>query len=173
MTGMHFIVKGKIASYLREEGYQIGLENSLEENKELIETRKRLIDSEANAKVIKSRITKKIKKENPGLSKKEIDHLVNDELDTVTTEKSSDITITPIFNKFKITTYVSPPTARRLDPANLWPTVKHIVDGLTDCGFWIDDDWEHLEEISFKYDGINITKDSFIIKLVIEEIRGN
>ena len=32
----------------------------------------------------------------------------------------------------------------RRDPANWYPTVKHIVDGLVDAGLWPDDTPEHV-----------------------------
>lgn len=34
---------------------------------------------------------------------------------------------------------------RRRDPHNYYPTVKPIVDGLTDAGFWLDDTPEYVE----------------------------
>lgn len=37
-----------------------------------------------------------------------------------------------------------PPDRRRRDPANLYPSVKACVDGLTDAGAWADDDASHL-----------------------------
>lgn len=33
----------------------------------------------------------------------------------------------------------------RMDPANAYPAIKAIVDGLTDAGVWVDDDDAHLE----------------------------
>lgn len=33
---------------------------------------------------------------------------------------------------------------RRIDPANAYPTVKALIDGLTDAGLWADDDARHL-----------------------------
>jgi crossover junction endodeoxyribonuclease RusA len=36
-------------------------------------------------------------------------------------------------------------TNRRRDPHNYYPTVKPIVDGLTDAGFWVDDTPEYVE----------------------------
>jgi Holliday junction resolvase RusA-like endonuclease len=41
-------------------------------------------------------------------------------------------------------------TARRLDPANLAPTSKACLDGLTDAGVWLDDDSEHVVAVTFK-----------------------
>lgn len=37
-----------------------------------------------------------------------------------------------------------PPDRRRRDPANLYPSVKACVDGLTDAGVWADDDAAHV-----------------------------
>ncbi len=36
-----------------------------------------------------------------------------------------------------------PKRQARADPDNLAPTVKHLVDGLTDAGLWADDDYQH------------------------------
>lgn len=38
---------------------------------------------------------------------------------------------------------------RRLDPANLAPTAKACLDGLTDAGVWLDDDSEHVLAVTF------------------------
>ena len=35
--------------------------------------------------------------------------------------------------------------AGRFDPANAYPTVKPIIDGMTDAGVWVDDDDTHLD----------------------------
>jgi crossover junction endodeoxyribonuclease RusA len=37
------------------------------------------------------------------------------------------------------------PTKRRLDPPNFYPTVKALVDGLTDAGIWTDDNSEVIK----------------------------
>lgn len=74
------------------------------------------------------------------------------------------------FDKFKVTVTTMPPTRRRMDPANLWPTAKAIVDGLTDAEWWEDDDFKHLLEISFRYGGLSGERDTFLLKVVVEEI---
>lgn len=74
------------------------------------------------------------------------------------------------FNHFDIMVYVYPPTRRRLDPANLYPTVKHLIDGLTDAGWWEDDDWTRLRTLSFRYGGLSGEKNIFKIKMEIEEV---
>lgn len=42
------------------------------------------------------------------------------------------------------------PTKRRLDPPNFYPTVKALVDGLTDAGIWTDDNSEVIKFMTFK-----------------------
>lgn len=74
------------------------------------------------------------------------------------------------FDKFKVVVTVMPPTRRRMDPANLWPTAKAIVDGLTDAEWWEDDDFKHLLEISFRYGGLSGERDTFKVKVVVQEL---
>lgn len=74
------------------------------------------------------------------------------------------------FTRFKVTAIVYPPTRRRIDPANLWPTVKPLVDGLTDAALWPDDDFEHLIELSFRYGGLSEIKDAFRVELAVLEL---
>ena len=57
-----------------------------------------------------------------------------------------------------------------MDPPNLYPTLKALIDGLTDASWWIDDQFANLVEVSFKYGGISGEKDHFKLTLDIEEI---
>lgn len=77
------------------------------------------------------------------------------------------------FNLFEIDVKILPPTRRRLDPPNLYPTVKPILDGLTDSDLWEDDDWKHLRKLSFEYGGLSGIKDCYKIILNIKEIKEN
>ena len=43
-----------------------------------------------------------------------------------------------------VTCWVQFPTRGRADPANAYPVVKAIIDGLTDAHIWPDDDSEHV-----------------------------
>ena len=43
-----------------------------------------------------------------------------------------------------VTAYVHGRTRGRMDPANAAPTVKAVIDGLTDTRVWVDDDHAHL-----------------------------
>lgn len=73
------------------------------------------------------------------------------------------------FSKFRLMIEVYPPTRRRLDPHNLGPTVKHLIDGMTDAGWWEDDDHEHLTEVAFRYGGLSGVKDVFVFRFTMTE----
>lgn len=79
---------------------------------------------------------------------------------------------TEVFNHYTVDVFIYPPTRRRFDPPNLYPTVKHLIDGLTDSGLWEDDDWKHMKTMSFSYGGdTSGEKDVFIFELHIKEIK--
>lgn len=52
-----------------------------------------------------------------------------------------------------VTAWITYPTGGRADPANTAPTVKAIIDGLTDAGVWDDDDARHLVGPDFRRAG--------------------
>ena len=64
----------------------------------------------------------------------------------VTFSKESPCTVT-------ITIY--PPTKRRMDAPNWYPTVKALIDGLTDGGLWTDDNNEVIQSLTFKFGGLS------------------
>lgn len=72
------------------------------------------------------------------------------------------------FTKFSVDVYVYAPSKRRIDPPNLYPTVKPLIDGLTDANIWEDDDHEHMTEMTFKYGGLSTLPDMFIIDFIIK-----
>lgn len=45
-----------------------------------------------------------------------------------------------------------PKRMHRVDPPNLWPTVKPLIDGMTEAGLWIDDDSSHIRRTCFQQD---------------------
>ena len=49
-----------------------------------------------------------------------------------------------------LTVHVQYANGGRADPANAYPTVKALVDGLTDFGVLTDDDSKHLPAMTFK-----------------------
>ncbi|MGT2800687.1 hypothetical protein [Streptococcus marmotae] len=62
------------------------------------------------------------------------------------------------------------PTKRRMDPPNFYPTVKALVDGLTDAGIWSDDNHEVIRFMTFEYGGLSGVKGKYKIVIEVEEI---
>ena len=61
------------------------------------------------------------------------------------------------------------PTKRRMDPPNFYPTVKALVDGMTDAGIWTDDNHEVIKYMVFKYGGLSGLKDKYRIEIEVKE----
>lgn len=61
-------------------------------------------------------------------------------------------------------------TARRFDPANWYPTVKPLIDGLVDAGILPDDDSKHIEQVIFTHGRSQCEKGHTNIILSFEEI---
>ena len=82
------------------------------------------------------------------------------------------LNIKPVYSpdkpcKVLVTVYA--PTRRRLDPPNLYHTVKALIDGLTDANLWPDDNHEVIKEMSFRYGGGSGVPKKFKFVLEVEE----
>lgn len=53
------------------------------------------------------------------------------------------------------------------DPANAAPTVKALIDGLTDAGVWPDDDSTHVIGPTYLRDPKSTTPDHYTVRLVL------
>lgn len=160
----HHFEKAKIASYLRNLASEEGIERHPE--RDLADRRLSEIKDFAAKTLNKSRARKKMNKQ--GATEEEI----LERLDEIEQE-SGEIETTQVpfmFTHFKITLTACPPTKRRMDPPNLYPTLKALIDGLTDASWWVDDQFANLVEVSFKYGGISGEKDYFKLILDIEEV---
>ncbi|MGQ7329569.1 hypothetical protein ACTGUS_11095 [Streptococcus suis] len=62
------------------------------------------------------------------------------------------------------------PTERRMDPPNFYPTVKALVDGMTDAGIWTDDNHEVIKFMTFEYGGLSGLKDKYRIEIEVKEV---
>lgn len=71
----------------------------------------------------------------------------------------------------EVTIIVYSPTRSRLDPPNLYPTVKAIIDGMTAAGIWTDDDYKVIKKMSFAYGGLSNKKGHYKLVLEVEEVR--
>ena len=61
------------------------------------------------------------------------------------------------------------PTKRRMDPPNFYPTVKALVDGMTDAGLWTDDNHEIIKYMTFEFGGLSGLKDKYRIEIEVKE----
>jgi crossover junction endodeoxyribonuclease RusA len=70
----------------------------------------------------------------------------------------------------KIWTYS--PTKRRYDPPNFYPTVKALIDGMTDSKVWTDDNYKVIRLISFEHGGLSGNK-NYKIEFEIKEFEND
>ncbi|HEM3542655.1 hypothetical protein [Streptococcus suis] len=74
-------------------------------------------------------------------------------------------------NPCEVTVTIYSPTKSKLDPPNLYPTVKAIIDGMTDAGIWTDDNHKVIKKLSFVYGGLSKEKGHYRLVFDIEEVR--
>lgn len=76
----------------------------------------------------------------------------------------------PKFDTYKVKFVVHQPQRRWIDPPNFSPTSKAFIDGLTDAGWWDDDNLEKSLETTFVYGGLSGLKDHYIFELIIFDV---
>jgi len=163
----HFIVKGKMVAFLRETAADAFVLHHPEEHQERVRElirEQRVADERA---LKRKRMKKRLLEGKNKLSLDEVERILEEEFPII--EKSAN-DIPPLHTHFKVQVIVYPPTRRRLDPPNLYPTVKPILDGGTDAGVWLDDDFTHLLEMSFRYGGLSGLKSRWKLRLIFTEI---
>ncbi|HEL2057735.1 TPA: hypothetical protein TY768_000903 [Streptococcus suis] len=62
------------------------------------------------------------------------------------------------------------PAKTRLDPPNLYPTVKALIDGMTDAGLWLDDNHTVIKSMTFEYAGLSNLKNYYRIRIEVIDI---
>lgn len=72
-----------------------------------------------------------------------------------------------------LTAHVQYANGGRADPANAYPTVKALVDGLTDFGVLTDDDSKHLPAMTFKRAPGRCLRGWHVITLTLTEEGGD
>lgn len=79
----------------------------------------------------------------------------------------------PVFTgPVRVVVHVCPPTAQRCDPPNLYPTVKALIDGLTDASWWVDDDYKAIPVMEFRYGGKSGVRGAYRVVLTIAPVGG-
>lgn len=74
------------------------------------------------------------------------------------------------FEVAHVTAYIGYPRAGRADPGNASPVVKAVLDGLTDAGYWADDDSERVIGPDYRRDPDTKRPGVHTLRLVIEEV---
>lgn len=69
----------------------------------------------------------------------------------------------------KILVKVYPPTRSKIDPQNLYPTVKALVDGMTDAGLWSDDNHEIVKQMAFQYGGTSGRAGHYKLEIIVDD----
>lgn len=69
----------------------------------------------------------------------------------------------------KILVKVYPPTKSKIDPPNLYPTVKALVDGMTDAGLWSDDNYEIVKQMAFQYGGTSGRAKHYKLEIIVDD----
>lgn len=69
----------------------------------------------------------------------------------------------------KVIVIINPPSRRRVDPPNFYPTVKALIDGMTDAKMWTDDNAKVIKAMTFIYG--DVTKDKkYHVDILIEGV---
>lgn len=140
------------------------------EQRELAKRHLAAVQSENGWILMKKRARSKLKKGSLGTEKEINAHIEEVYALEKPVEMPADVPVQHLFKRFSVSVTVCPPTKRRLDPPNLYPTVKPLIDGLTEAGVWPDDSFDYMDEMSFRYGGVSEKADTFIIRMVIEEV---
>lgn len=76
----------------------------------------------------------------------------------------------PVFHRCKVDVGIQYPIASRADPSNTAPCVKPMLDGLTDAGWWLDDDSEHVVSVSYRRTPGKCRRGQHVFTLTITEL---
>lgn len=170
MTFKHFMQKAVMVDNLRSKSAEMGALRHPQS--ELVCKHLEDLDTERKNAAAKNRLMKSLKKDSD-ITQEEIDREVTLLESTMDAEPSltpkERSSIQPMFSHFGVNVTVCPPTRRRLDPPNLYPTIKALIDGLTDACWWSDDDFTHLLYTSFRYGGLSGEKG--VWKIALDVVR--
>lgn len=173
---VHRMVASKIVKNLRSLAAKRGIAEHDPANRALAELRYADIQEEQRQSLEKTRLVKRLNKQIKAAktpeAKLELQHELEEKLEDFE-HATSDVDrhgVEFLYHTVKVTVTVCPPTRRRIDPPNLWPTVKPLLDGLTDASWWYDDDFTHVVETSFRYGGTSGVSGQYDIILEFTEV---
>lgn len=167
---VYHYVKAKNVRTLRKLAIDAGLGLHNEEDREAVTQRVNALQERQDWQTKKSAVSKKLKKK--GLDKKEIEeHPDILAIGDKTSYEAVNAIIVPfLYKKAKVRILVGNTVNRDFDPPNLWPTVKALTDGLTDCAWWEDDNFNHLTEVSFAYGERSEEKSHYRFTVIVEPV---
>lgn len=77
----------------------------------------------------------------------------------------------PVIERCRVTASIGYPTAGRADPSNAAPTVKAVLDGITDsAGGWADDDSDHVISVAYVRGPETQRRGVYRVVIEIEEV---
>ena len=79
-------------------------------------------------------------------------------------------TLKPAYGRVRVTAGIQY-RAGRADPANAYPTIKALIDGMTDAGVWEDDSAKYLVGPDMRRVAGRPPKGTHTIAIMIEEMR--
>lgn len=169
-VAVHHYMKAKIVRTLRKLAIEAGLELHAEDKREAVQKRVHALQERQDWQTKKAAVSKKLAKK--GLSKKEIEE--HADILAIGDKTSYDVAhaveVPFLFDKARVRVLVGNTVNRDFDPPNLWPTVKALTDGLTDCAWWVDDNFKHLTEVSFGYGERSPEKGHYRFTLIVEPV---
>ena len=139
-------VKSKTALRLRQLGAREGIVHHRE--RDAAQQKYDLLMAERDVIQRKANLVKKMRK------KKMPDTEIQSAVTTLDAEHhklvpSSSIVVPYMFTTFTVDVEVSSYNKAIFDPPNFYPTVKPIIDGLTDTSWWADDNFHYLTAMTF------------------------
>lgn len=169
-VGVHHYAKAKNVRELRRVAIEAGLSLHAEADRDAVTERVRALQVRQDWQTKKANISKKLAKK--GLSKREIE--AHEDIlaigDNASYTAANAIEVPFLYERARVRVLVGNTVNRDFDPPNLWPTVKALTDGLTDCAWWVDDNFTHLVEVSFAYGEKSPEKGHFRFTLIIEPL---
>lgn len=169
-VGVHHYAKAKNVRLLRKLAIEAGLALHEENDREAVQARVHALQERQDWQTKKAAVSKKLAKK--GLSKKEIEEHPDIQAigDKTAYDAANAIEVPFLYGRARVRVLVGNTVNRDFDPPNLWPTVKALTDGLTDCAWWEDDNFNHLTEVSFSYGERSSTKGHYRFTIIVEPV---
>lgn len=169
-VAVHHYMKAKIVRNLRKLAIEAGLSLHEEKDRDAVSSRVRALQERQDWQTKKAAISKRLAKK--GLSKREIEE--HEDIQAIEDKASygaaNAIEVPFLYERARVRILVGNTVNRDFDPPNLWPTLKALTDGLTDCAWWIDDNFTHLVEVSFAYGERSPEKKHFRFTIIVEPV---